>query len=350
MQKFYLTPGPSQIYHTVPDHIREALKIGLPSWGHRSKEFKEVYSSTRKALFQLLGVPEGWDLVFLSSATEIWERLIQNFVKETSLHVVTGAFSERFFQFSAALGRSPKNLILDNTERFDPESLDSSFEPELIGITGNETSTGFWIDGEKVMNVRARFPDSIITLDLVSALPHYEVPYEAIDAFYFSVQKGFGLPAGLGVLVYRNSLIEKSISSNIPAYRQIRKLDEYSKKDEPMPTPNMLDIFLLGKICEDFQRRGLNIIRSETIYKFTLLNKAFEEHPEIQPFIEKPEHRSKTTLVAETSKSSEILALLGSKGMVIGDGYGQYKGKHIRIANFPAHSKELFEGLMDLLS
>ena len=349
MKYFYLTPGPSQIYHTVPDHTREAFKIGLPSWNHRSPEFRECYSQTRSALFDLLGVPDGWDLIFLASATETWERLIQNFVKKQSLHVVTGAFSERFSIFSEALGRTPKNHFLREDETFKPENLDTSIQPELIGIAGNETSSGYWISGEPVRKTRKRFPEAILVLDLVSALPHYEIPFDAVDAFYFSVQKGFGLPAGLGVLCYRNSLTEKTIESPIPPYRQFRVLDELTKKNEPAPTPNMMDIYLLGKVCEDFKRRSLNMIRSETTYKYTLVNKLFEDHQDLEPFISTPDHRSRTSLVAKAENAHKVMKLLKQKGMIIGGGYGKHKGEHIRIANFPAHSKELIESLVDLI-
>ena len=36
--------------------------------------------------------------------------------------------------------------------------------------------------------------------------------------------------------------------------------------------------------------------------------------------------------------------------MMIGGGYGPFKGKHIRIANFPTHSKEQIEMLVDTIN
>ena len=47
--------------------------------------------------------------------------------------------------------------------------------------------------------------------------------------------------------------------------------------------------------------------------------------------------------------SSEIIEQLQARKLVLGKGYGSYKEDHIRIANFPTHSKEQMEMLVDLL-
>ena len=74
------TPGPSQLYFTVADHAREAFKSGIPSLSHRSKRFDEISSETTSGIRELLNVPAGYEIYFTSSATEVWERIIQNLV------------------------------------------------------------------------------------------------------------------------------------------------------------------------------------------------------------------------------------------------------------------------------
>jgi phosphoserine aminotransferase len=350
MNKFYLTPGPSQLYHTVKDHISTAIKLRLPSWSHRGENFQQLYAQTRNSLFELLEVPEDWQVIFLGSATEIWERLIQNFVRENSFHIVTGAFSGRVCEFAESMGKKTQKLIIKEEEEFNPLNIPISIAPDLITLAGNETSTGYWIPPNLINSIRKKAPDAIIALDLVSALPFYEIPYEDIDCFYFSVQKGFGLPPGLGVWCYNKSLLEKLVGpTGIAPYRQFARMHEMAEKNQTLPTPNMLDIFLLGKVSEDMRARGLDMVRSETIYKFTLLDRLFQMDPRFEPFIKHSPFRSKTTLVAGHESSQEVLRKCEEKGMILGDGYGKYKGQHIRIANFPAHSKELFESLVDHL-
>ena len=43
----------------------------------------------------------------------------------------------------------------------------------------------------------------------------------------------------------------------------------------------------------------------------------------------------------------DLIEYLKSKQLIIGSGYGDFKDQHIRIANFPAHSKESIEMLVD---
>ena len=55
-------------------------------------------------------------------------------------------------------------------------------------------------------------------------------------------------------------------------------------------------------------------------------------------------------IVAETKQFSRgIIDKLSKKGLIVGSGYGKSSDAHIRIANFPTHSKEQMELLADEL-
>jgi phosphoserine aminotransferase len=171
----------------------------------------------------------------------------------------------------------------------------------------------------------------------------------------FSVQHGFGCPPGLGVLLMNRRSIEKAgrIARKHPHLGNFHDLTNYYsraiKNQTPAP-PNMLGIYLLGRICEDMLIMGIDRIRRETVYKAAVLYNTYEKSPLLKPFIEKNEFRSKTVINAETSvPSNEIIARLAEKGIIIGPGYEKYKFKQIRIANYPTHSKEQFELIADLL-
>ena len=47
-----------------------------------------------------MNIPEDNGIFFTGSATEIWERLIQNTVEHESFHLVNGSFSKKFYDFS----------------------------------------------------------------------------------------------------------------------------------------------------------------------------------------------------------------------------------------------------------
>jgi phosphoserine aminotransferase len=61
--------------------------------------------------------------------------------------------------------------------------------------------------------------------------------------------------------------------------------------------------------------------------------------------------QSKTVIVADCGTYQDsIKAKLKSQHLTPGSGYGPFKDQHLRFANFPAHSKEQFELLVDTLS
>src|SRR4051812_37822867 len=100
------TPGPSQLYFTVADHAKKAFKDGIPSISHRSKTFESIVRECTDGLRALLNIPDGFHIFFTGSATEIWERIIQNLVAKDSLHLVNGSFSKRFHEIASQLQRN----------------------------------------------------------------------------------------------------------------------------------------------------------------------------------------------------------------------------------------------------
>jgi phosphoserine aminotransferase len=348
------TPGPSQLYFTVDTHVRQAFRDGVPSLSHRSKEFEKISKSTTEGLKELLGIPQDFHVFFVGSATEIWERTIQNLVDEQSLHFVNGAFSKRFYEIATQLGKSASKVEAPLGQIFESNyNIDST--PELIALTHNETSTGTMLSMDFINEFRTQFPESIIVVDAVSSLPYPQFNFSKIDSVFFSVQKGFGLPAGLGVWVVNDRCIAKaefllSKGISIGTYHNLPTLLSNAKKNQTPETPNVLSIYLLGKVVEDFLRRGISIIRKETEYKAAIFYKAITAHSLTQPFVKDPKSRSQTVLVAETGLHTEsIRKQLESHGLYPGDGYGEQKKTQLRFANFPTHSKETYERLVDLL-
>ena len=95
MTNIYLTPGPTEIHPVAKEAIRDALHSDICSISHRSKEFEELYINTESQLRQLLSIPQDYQVFFLPSGTESWERILQNGVLEKSFHLVNGSFSKR---------------------------------------------------------------------------------------------------------------------------------------------------------------------------------------------------------------------------------------------------------------
>lgn len=351
--KTNFTPGPSQLYMTTEDHARRAFKEHIPSLSHRSRQFEEISRNATEGLRSLLNIPANFSIVFTGSATEIWERIIQNLTEHTSHHLVNGAFSQKFYDTALQLNRKPTVSTRNLGKGFD-ESVEIP-STELIALTHNETSTGVSLPLTVITKIRDNNPSALLAVDAVSSLPYPDFDFTQVDSVFFSVQKGFGLPAGLGVWIVNErclsraeQILSKGIS--IGSYHALPSLIGNAKKNQTPETPNVLGIYLLAKVVEDMNRRGIQIIRSETEYKAAILYQALDSHSLIKPFVTEAAHRSKTVLVAECGAHTEALTNhLIKKGMLPGDGYGAQKKTQLRFANFPAHSKEQYELLVDSL-
>ncbi len=356
MKNIFFTPGPSELYFTVEDHLKRALNEQIPSISHRSARFEDIYREAATNLRSLLSVPDSFHVLFTGSATEIWERLIENCVAEQSYHYVNGAFSRRFYETAQQLHKKP--LVQEAPEGTcaapRPEEVPSSVE--LVAFTQNETSTGAAQPLSDIYTIRQAHPGALIAVDAVSTLPYPDIDYAQVDSVFFSVQKGFGLPAGLGVWLVNNRCVEKAQQleqqgHRIGTYHSLPSLIEKAEKNQTPETPNGLAIYLLAKVTADMLNKGIAQIRRETEYKASFLYQTLEDHPLLSAFVKEPKYRSKTVIVAETSSpASEIISTLKKNRMIVGSGYGGFKQQHIRIANFPTHSKEQIEALSDRLN
>lgn len=354
-QKVNYTPGPSQLYFTVEDHMRAAFREGIPSLSHRAKKFEEIFKECTEGLRQLLDLPATHHIYFTGSATEIWERIIQNLVAEKSFHLVNGSFSKRFYEIAVQLNRKPEKSEVPFGKGFDA-GVNISGDPELIAVTHNETSTGVCTSPETIHSFKTRFPKALLAVDAVSSLPYPEFDYNLVDTAFFSVQKSFGLPAGLGVWIANEKCLGKSeqlLASgvSIGSYHTLPGLHSFAVKNQTPETPNVLGIYLLSKVIQDMLRRGIQTIRRETEYKAALLYQALDHHRVLKPFVTDKAIQSRTVIVADCGESTaDLTRVLQDNGIQPGDGYGTLKKTQLRFANFPTHSKEQYEQLVDVLS
>jgi len=352
MKNIYFTVGPSQIYPTIKDHTFRALKKDIFSLNHRSKQFEELYQSIDTRLKELLSIPSDYSIFLLSSGTEAMERVIQNTVEGKSFHIVTGTFGDRFYKTSQELGKSAQAHVYDPLTLFKAKDITIPSDAELIALTHNDTSTGMQIPAKEIYEIQAKNPHALIALDAVSSMPYMDIMYDKVDCVFFSVQKGFGMPAGLGILIVSpramkkaKQLQEKGVS--IGSYHSFLSLEKSTSKFQTPDTPNVFGIYLLANVLQDFLGKGIDVIRKETEIKAKMLYDFFESSDIFTPLIQDTAHQSKTTIVAQVKGgSTKLTKMLEKKGYRIGSGYGERKDQDIRIANFPAHRIEDIKGLI----
>ena len=111
-------------------------------------------------------------------------------------------------------------------------------------------------------------------------------------------------------------------------------------KNQTPETPNVLGIYLLGCVCDDMLKTGIDTIQKEIADKADRLYRFFDEHP---PW------RSSTINVIEAPEGClPVIQKLEEAGFIVDSGYGEYKEHHVRIANFPSQNRVDLERLVDI--
>lgn len=348
----YFTAGPSQIYPTVPQHLQRAVADGILSISHRGSGFMDIYAAMERGLRAVLAVPDNYGVFVFSSATEIWERLALNCVARESFHLVNGSFSASFADIVQRTGKRAGIHQVADGVGFDVNQIEIPDSAELVAAIANESSTGVMMPPEDIAALRQRYPEKLIVVDAVSAVPTWRVDISQLDGLYFSVQKGFGLPAGLGVLILSPRLLARGLELEkagqfVGTYHHWSKLHEMSLKQQTPATPNVLGIYLLAQVCADMATR-LPEIQAAHAEKYRLLSEFITRHPALDFAVADPRHRSSTVVVAQHSfpDTKGLLKSLAAKGYEIGAGYGKHAATQIRISNFPATSVADVQGLL----
>lgn len=348
-------PGPSELLPGVAEDVAEALAEGVLSISHRSEAFSRIFRDAAEGVARLLQLPADHEVLFCASATDGMEAAVRNLSRQATAHACFGAFSRRFRDVAATLGRSAEMRERPDGEGFDLAELD--FAPaELATLTHVETSTGVELDLTDLQAFRDRDAGRLVAVDVVSSVPTRRMPWAAADLWIFSVQKGFGLPAGLGVMIVGPRARERSEAleaegRDLGFVRRFPSLRARAAKGQTVETPNVLDLFLLGRACRRLEEGGgLDVLERTTREKAQVLDAWLAAHDTLRPFVREPRRRARTVAVAELPAGSDATALrdaVARHGLVLGAGYGVHRDRHVRIANFPALRSEDHERLIE---
>ncbi|WKN43688.1 aminotransferase class V-fold PLP-dependent enzyme [Tunicatimonas pelagia] len=334
MITFY--PGPSKVYPEVPDYVRDAYDAGVLSINHRSPEFMEIFQRTTQLVKEKLHIPEDYTVVFSSSATECWEIICQSLVEKKSFHMYNGAFGAKWLRYAQILVPTTESLAFETESIPEVNSIQVG-DSELIALTHNETSNGTALPSDWMQELRARFPEILIAVDATSSMAGVDLSWEAADVWFASVQKCFGLPAGLAAMVLSPKAIERVQKiGNRGYYNSLLNIYEQNQHHQTTHTPNVLGIYLLMRVMED--REPISIISAEIKARYSEWKKMLFNLNYVKHIIHNSQVQSKTVITFQAEKEviNQIRQQARAHGIVLGNGYGKLKETTLRIANFPA--------------
>ncbi|HZY78460.1 MAG TPA: aminotransferase class V-fold PLP-dependent enzyme [Cyclobacteriaceae bacterium] len=348
MISFY--PGPSRVYDDLPRYVKAAHRKGILSMNHRSEEFMTLCEKTVNLLKDRLSIPNSYKIFFLSSATECWEVIGQSLVATGSHHIYNGAFGEKWFDYTKKIQSNINAHAFDREEILDPSRyiFDSG---DVICITQNETSNGTQVPNDIIAQIRSNNPNHLVAVDATSSMAGIFLDFAAADVWFASVQKCFGLPAGLSLMICSPAALEKvRTQGEADHYNSMTLLNSMMDKWQTPCTPNVLAIYLLMRVMKDAD--PIDIVEARLRNRFQEWSKLLKVSDGLKPLIKNEAVRSTTVLAVEMQGKGDMGKLktrARQAGFLLGEGYGDLKKSSFRIANFPALRRKEVQKLMRFL-
>ena len=198
-------PGPTN----VPDRLLRAMHRAQED--HRSAAFPALTRSILDRLPAVVGSTTATPFVFPASGSAMWEAALVNSVHPGSrlLAVRFGQFSHLFIQTARQLGYVVDVIEVPWGEGAHPGLIEAALRADPahdikgVLLVHNETATGVTSDVGAVRTAmdRAGHP-ALLYVDGVSSIASlaFEMDAWRVDCAITGSQKGFMLPAGLGIL------------------------------------------------------------------------------------------------------------------------------------------------------
>ena len=348
MISFY--PGPSRVHNEIPKYTKDAFTSGIMSINHRSDEFMKMSEKTINLLKQKLNIPKSYTVFFTSSATECWEIIAQSVIKEKSFHLYNGAFGQKWFDYTKRLHPLAVPIPFELNEKLNPKKLIFEQREGIICITQNETSNGTQVSNAIIKAIKKTNPSYLVAIDATSSMAGIQLDFKAADIWLASVQKCFGLPAGLGLLICSpDALSQSDAIGEKNHYNSLGFMSEMMAKWQTSCTPNVLGIYLLMRVLE--KRKAIEEVHTEILQRYERWVDFFSKATQLKHLVSKEDVQSYTVVPVTSTPDllSEIKIKAKKKGILLGEGYGEWKPSSFRIANFPALENNEIQILMRFL-
>ncbi len=283
---FNFAAGPAILPLPVLEQARQDL-VSLPGVGasplevsHRSPWFTSVIEETGSNLRELLGVPDGYDVVFCQGGASLqFSMLAMNLLQGTEAtadYVLTGSWGSKAIAEArkegttriAWTGAEEGFVRVPGTEEL-LESIGSA--PAYVHVTSNETIQGVEFPTTPIV------PDDVsLVADVSSDFLSRPIDVARYALLYAGAQKNAG-PAGVTVVIIRDDLLGH-IPDGIPSILDYRTYVEHGSRYNTPPVFAIYIVMLISRWLRD-EIGGLEEMHARNRDKANLLYEILDEAP-----------------------------------------------------------------------
>lgn len=341
----FFIPGPTE----VRSEILQALARPLIS--HRGREFESMFARIEAGLRDVLLTARPV-YIGATSATGFMEMAIRNTPPGKILSLVNGAFSERFAKVAESCAREVRRVVVPWGETYDFDRVNDALASDrfvAVTVAHSETSTGVLSDVRTVAELAHRH-GAIALIDSVSGAGGAELTVDGwgLDFVLTGSQKALALPPGLAFAVASAEYVERARKlTDRGFYFDVVQYDASAAKNETPSTPATSLLFALEAQLGNIMREGIEqrwdrhiAMRDATIEWVA----GVSERRDVDLRVVAAEGARSPTLTVialpQGMTSREVIDAVAERGYTIANGYGELRGKTIRIGHMGDHTVE----------
>ena len=256
MRSYNFSAGPAVLPDAVLEQAQSELLdyqgtgMSIMEQSHRGKHYSDVHASAAADLKSLLGVPDGYSVLFMQGgATGQFALLPMNLRGKGQVadYTNSGAWGKKAITEAKITG--DVHIAADTgsdipTRVPEPDQLDLSDGAAYVHVTSNETISGAqWKSFPKT--------DAPLVADMSSDILSRPLDVSSFGVIYAGAQKNLG-PAGVTIVIIRDELADRA-GEDVPAiFRYKTHLDANSLYN----TPPTFSIYLVGLVAKWLQAQG----------------------------------------------------------------------------------------------
>ncbi|HNW87283.1 MAG TPA: 3-phosphoserine/phosphohydroxythreonine transaminase [Candidatus Limiplasma sp.] len=338
MERVYnFSAGPAMIDASVLEKAASEMLcygdkgMSVLEMSHRTPMFMDIYNEALALFREIMGVPEGYDVLFLQGgATMEFAAVPLNLMtgSQTADYLDTGNFAHLAAEEAKKYGKV--NIVASSKAdnyTYIPDLDAISFTPDAdyVYITTNNT-----IYGTRYVTLPNTGSVPLVA-DASSNILSEPMDVSRFGVIYAGTQKNIG-PAGMAIVVVRKDLLGKAN----PLCPKVLNWAEQAKNDSMINTPNTFAIYMLKLVCEWMKSRGgvpamyeANQAKAKLLYDYLDNSKLFKNPVQ-------KEYRSLmnvTFVTGDEAKDNAFCKVCTQNGLVNIKGHRNVGGMRASIYN-----------------
>ncbi len=239
MKKYNFGAGPSILPQEVMKATSDAciefgdMGLSLMEISHRTKEFQAVIDETQDLFKELLGIPEGYSVLFVGGGASLEFCMVPyNLLEKKAAYLNTGVWAKKAMKEAKLFGEVVEVASsADANYTFIPKDYEIPTDVDYFHITTNNTIYGTEIRKDI---------DSPVTLvaDMSSDIFSRPIDVSKYGLIYGGAQKNLSM-AGVTFIIVKNDLLGH-VSRQIPTMLDYRT---HVEKGSMFNTPPVVPIF-----------------------------------------------------------------------------------------------------------